>query len=166
MEKSVVAALELPAFDLSYVIEQLSHKPEYSGWTPERFAIAEKEYRRFLVLCKMYPDQPIIPGRDVDSIWHRHILNTKRYMMDSQNYFGYYLHHSPHSRIEAGSTRANDNWLNTLYLYEKVFCEKPADGWLSGMAICNGGCDGAKCGPGVDSLPATDEDYHGLFTRA
>ena len=149
MEGTAVKTPQLPTFDLSYVVDQLSHKPEYSGWTPGRFEIAEKEYRRFLTLCKMHPDQPITPGRDVDSIWHRHILNTKRYMVDSQDYFGYYLHHSPHSRIEAGTTNANDVWLNTLYLYEQAFGEKPVEGWLNGMSICNGGCDGAKCGPGT-----------------
>jgi hypothetical protein len=140
---------ELPTCDLSYVVEQLSHKPEYSGWTPERFIGAVKEYRRFLNLCKIHSNQSLIPGRDVDSIWHRHILNTKKYMTDCQSYFGYYLHHSPHSRIEVGTKNANDAWLNTLYLYEEAFGEKPPEEWLSGMAICNGGCDGAKCSPQI-----------------
>jgi hypothetical protein len=142
-------AVGLPTIDLSDVVEQLSHKPEYSSWTPERFGAAVEEYKKFLVLCKEYPDQRLIPGRDVDSVWHRHILNTQQYMLDCQKYFGYYLHHSPHSRVEAGTKVANDDWLNTLFLYEQMFGSKPTDGWLGEMSICNGGCDAGGCSPGT-----------------
>src|SRR5690606_633847 len=120
----------------------------YSSWTPQRFASAVEEYRRFLALCRLYPTIALIPGRDVDTIWHRHILNTERYMVDCQAYFGYYLHHRPHSRIESVSEQPNEAWLRTLRLYEEVFGCEPAEGWLNGQAICNGGCDTSSCSPG------------------
>jgi hypothetical protein len=145
---SSVSRVQIPTFDLSDVVEQLSHKPEYSHWTEARFQTAVQEYCKFLAMHKMYPDRMIIPGRDVDSIWHRHILNTKRYMSDCEAYFGHYLHHSPHSRIMEGSQEANQMWRETLRLYEEMFGVKPKDGWLSGMSICNGGCDGGACSPG------------------
>lgn len=145
---ATISSVNVPAFDLSYVVEQLSHKFEYKSWSPERFVAAEAEYRRFLTLCKMFPNERLIPGRDVDSIWHRHMLNSRRYMQDCEQYFGYYLHHQPHSRIIEDTRDPNVDWLNTLRLYEETFGEKPREGWLNNMAICNGGCDAGGCSPG------------------
>jgi hypothetical protein len=145
---TAAVAVSLPAFDLTNVVEQLSHKKEYYYWTPERFESAVLEYRKFLHLCKHNPEARLIPGRDVDTIWHRHMLNSRQYMEDCDRYFGYYLHHNPHSRIQAESQQANGDWVNTLELYEITFGYPPVQGWLNGQAICNGGCDSSKCGPG------------------
>ncbi len=143
----IFSAIDIPTMDLSSVIEQLKHQPQYRDWPHERMEVAVREYRRFLALCKAYSDVSLIPGRDVDSVWHRHILNTKKYASDCQEYFGYFLHHNPHSRIETGTKAPNQAWQTTLQLYEELFGEKPPAGWLNGQSICNGGCDGTKCSP-------------------
>ncbi len=89
-------AVTLPTFDISFIVEQLSH--QFKDWTPERFSQAVTGYRNYLALHKAVPGTHRVPNNDVDEIWHRHILNTKRYMADCEAYFGYYLHHTPYDR--------------------------------------------------------------------
>lgn len=136
-----IQAPSLPDFDLTTVVEQILHKPGYELWEGQRIESAVAEYKKFCALCKYHPETSIIPGRDVDTLWHRHILNTEKYADDCQSYFGYFLHHRPHSRIKQGTKEANDSWLNTLRLYEEMFQSPPPKGWLDEQSICNGGCD-------------------------
>ena len=35
------------------------------------------------------------PGREVDIVWHYHILDTEAYIRDTAQIFGRYLHHPP-----------------------------------------------------------------------
>lgn len=95
MSTVITATVVLPRFDLSYVIEQMSGKKQYADWSPERFKTAEEEYRRFLALCREFPDRSLGISPDADQIWHRHILNTRRYIADCEEYFGHYFHHTP-----------------------------------------------------------------------
>merc|ERR1712232_1510843 len=53
------------------------------------------EYRRFLHLHQKYPEHWVAASKLVDIVWHEHILDTKRYMADSEHLFGRYLHHYP-----------------------------------------------------------------------
>ena len=136
-----VKAYCLPQLDLKIIAEQIIHKAGYEDWEGSRIESALEEYKKFLALCKNYPNTPIIPGRDVDTVWHRHILNTEKYAADCQSYFGSFLHHRPHSRIKVGTKEPNEAWVNTLRLYEEMFGIPAPMGWLDNQSICNGGCD-------------------------
>ena len=92
----VVCGGVVSVVDITYVMDQLRHKPECAGWTEERFLAAERDYQAFLALCKQERDiRHAVPSADVDVVWHRHILNTRRYMADCEASFGYYFHHTP-----------------------------------------------------------------------
>lgn len=41
--------------------------------------------------------EPAFPSLAVDEIWHRHILDTKSYQRDCQQWFGTFIHHQPDS---------------------------------------------------------------------
>lgn len=84
-----------PTFDLSYVEKQLADDPDNTGLSRARIKECMAKYRNYLALCQAYPQVPIMPSEDIDLVWHKHILNTKRYHEDCQAYFGYYLHHNP-----------------------------------------------------------------------
>lgn len=107
---ATMLAVALPTFDLSFIMEQRVRHGELSTWTPERFSQAVNNYRQFLADCKAQPldydknkygpgwnvdGSRNQTGLDVDEIWHTHILNTTRYIADCEEYFGYYLHHTP-----------------------------------------------------------------------
>jgi hypothetical protein len=107
----------LPSFDLSYVEEQLA--ADFADWAPERHSKAVHDYRRFLALCRAYPDKSLGISPDADKVWHRHILNTRRYMADCHSFFGNYFHHTPVSWVEENAAAQQET--NRLYL--EVFGE-------------------------------------------
>jgi hypothetical protein len=82
--------------DLEPIKTKLMHGPSGEGWSLEKANAVEKEYRRFLCLMKLYPDEDTAPLVDVDTFWHYHILDTMKYAADCEQAFGYFLHHYPY----------------------------------------------------------------------
>ncbi|SDC76271.1 hypothetical protein SAMN05428966_102282 [Massilia sp. PDC64] len=82
--------------DLEPIKMKLMHVASGEGWSLEKANAVEKEYRRFLCLMKMYPDEDTAPLVDVDTFWHYHILDTMKYAADCEQAFGYFLHHYPY----------------------------------------------------------------------
>jgi hypothetical protein len=82
---------------LAINLDPIRRKTEQKlGWDGLRAIKAELEYRRYLTLILLCPDQPIAPpSNDADEIWHSHILDTQAYQKDCQRLFGDYLHHVP-----------------------------------------------------------------------
>lgn len=71
-------------------------KMEYQhGWMQDDVIETCKQYCNFLFLKKKYIHNVLIPSEDVDIFWHEHILDTKKYMHDTNFIFGSYLHHHP-----------------------------------------------------------------------
>src|SRR5690349_15581411 len=85
----------LPAFNLDPVLKQLLNDPATVGWSPERLKRAVLHYRRFLALKQADLTLEIVPGKDADVVWHRHILNTEMYRNHCNEFFGLYLDHCP-----------------------------------------------------------------------
>ena len=89
----VIAELDLEPIQL-----RLRKKQE---WDPVRIETAIDEYRDFLQRRR---DDPAINSRplskDMDEVWHAHILHTKKYAEDCQSIFGEFLHHTPHASQE------------------------------------------------------------------
>jgi hypothetical protein len=82
--------------DLDPIKTKLMHVASGEGWSQEKANAVEKEYRRFLCLMKMYPNEDTAPLVDVDTFWHYHILDTMKYAADCEQVFGYFLHHYPY----------------------------------------------------------------------
>lgn len=61
----------------------------------QEFVEAEEEYKLFLQLCKIYPEESLGISEKADKFWHYHILDTRKYMQDCDIIFGHYLHHNP-----------------------------------------------------------------------
>ena len=85
----------IAALDFTAIKAKLMHKAG-ERWSLERADAVEREYRRFLLLMKTYPDEQTAPSVDVDTFWHYHILDTMKYAADTQKVFGYFLHHYPY----------------------------------------------------------------------
>ena len=85
------------ALDLSNVKMKLMEPvPEGQGWTLAQADEAEKWYKRFLQLCLIHHDLPVVPNHQIDTIWHQHILDTRGYGEDCRVIFGHFLHHYPY----------------------------------------------------------------------
>jgi hypothetical protein len=86
--------------DLNTLKQKLTLSPSRGGhsWTPEQADAAEAKYKKWLFLQRKYEDlvlSPGPPGREIDIVWHFHILDTRTYLRDTARIFGRYLHHPP-----------------------------------------------------------------------
>lgn len=81
------------ALDLADVKRRLCDS-EGEGWSPEVADLVEQRYKRFLYLGEQL-DFPAVPTRDIDTMFHAHILHTRQYMADCDRLFGHYIHHTP-----------------------------------------------------------------------
>ncbi|WP_229487769.1 glycine-rich domain-containing protein [Pseudoduganella lutea] len=88
--------IAIEELDLEPIKVKLMHRESGEGWSLARANAVEKEYRRFLILMKKYPEEQAAPLMDVDTFWHYHILDTLKYAVDCQAVFGYFLHHFPY----------------------------------------------------------------------
>ncbi len=86
--------LPVPNFDLTNVLATVARK--HPDWTLDRLLGAEAKYRAFMADAKANPGtEHFIADTDLDEVWHAHILFTRQYGADCQNYFGYFFHHHP-----------------------------------------------------------------------
>ncbi len=135
----------LPEFDLSPIKLKLMDAKEGKGWTNELVNRVEVEYRRFLFMNKQYPRLALVPSKLVDDFWHQHILDTKKYLSDCQEYFGYFLHHFPYfgKRGETDAENLKQCWQQTLSLYETLFKESAMDSYAVNCSDCGASSCGA-----------------------
>lgn len=113
----------LPTFNLTQVMERVAI--ENPTWDTTHLMIVEAEYRTFLALCKSR-SRKMRPTKEVDEVWHSHILFTERYHKDCQEYFGSYFHHTPLSRNEP---------MEGMEFQPNMLARQAA-----GLACCCGGC--------------------------
>lgn len=113
------------------------------NWTPAYTDRVVEEYYRFLYI--VINGNRGSPSRDVDKMWHMHILDTRKYMSDCSKFFGVaYLHHRPsytvNERIE--NAEAFDSFMK---VYRNLFGSAPTDIWPSTDGTFVLGCHCAKC---------------------
>lgn len=116
------------ALNLDPIKFKLMDKREGHGWSREEADRRELEYKRFLALVAMYPEETIVPDVEVDKFWHGHILDTMKYAEDCQNVFGYFLHHFPYfgMRDDEDAAALSKAAAMTRSLYQKEFGEARA----------------------------------------
>lgn len=66
---------------------------ETGTWDDVRRELALTRYLRFLELVAEDPHRPIAPTRDIDEMWHLHMLAPRAYFEDCQRLFGEILDH-------------------------------------------------------------------------
>lgn len=133
--------------DLVPVMAKLCHPTKGLGWTIERAQRGVEFYRRWLWLfTQRVPEQHLSPPPDVDSVWHMHILDTRKYAEDCNLMFGHMLHHNPFSGWESEEAEAEHQkiYRQTCEMYFRFFGNH-----LEGEnGICDGGCFGVCEGAG------------------
>lgn len=138
------------ALDLNPIKIKLMHVESGEGWSVEKTTSVEKEYRRFLCLMKMFPNEATAPLEDVDTFWHYHILDTMKYATDCEQAFGYFLHHYPYVGLggEDDQQFRLDSGERMRVLYEAIFGDP-----YPGAAVIRAAT--AFCaGPGIDKVEA------------
>jgi hypothetical protein len=110
--------------DLEPIVYKLMH-PE-PGVTGMALADADRLvelYRRWLILILRHPNAHIVPTRNIDTVWHTHILDTAKYAADCQHVFGFPLHHFPYLGLRGAEdeARLRDYFTTTRELFEHEF---------------------------------------------
>jgi hypothetical protein len=97
---------KIKALDLEPIATRLMHHEHGLGWSSEHVMQAIARYKMFLHLMYLYPNRVILPTREIDLVWHFHILDTRKYAVDCEYLFGYFLHHYPSSGSLAEADKA------------------------------------------------------------
>lgn len=120
---------EIKSLDLERIKWKLRESEERKAWSHEMCDFAEREYKRFLTLIKLYPGKTIVPNKLMDKMWHQHILDTRAYAKDCQKVFGRFLHHYPYFGMYGKDDKQNlvDAFEETNHLYEQCFQENMSD---------------------------------------
>lgn len=63
--------------------------------TPKQAQADEKAYRQFLMLVALHPETTLVPNRDIDELWHLHVLDMRKYEADCNAVFGRVVYHTP-----------------------------------------------------------------------
>lgn len=144
-EMSAIAEL-----DLDPIKVKLMHEESGEGWTLEKATAVEVEYRRFLILMKLFPQEQTAPLFDVDTFWHYHILDTMKYAADCERVFGYFLHHFPYIGLRGEEDEQAHHRVGQRMreLYEATFGE-PYGGAMQGAAFSGAGVATAFSGAGT-----------------
>jgi hypothetical protein len=87
-----IRAIDFSALGSKLATAESGKKP----WSWEKIEYCEREYRRWLFLCRKHEGELLSPTRAMDEYWHAHMLDTKAYMRDTARIFGKYLHHNPY----------------------------------------------------------------------
>ncbi len=114
---------QLNSLDLQPVARKLMSSSDEYRWTEQQLEIAILRYKMFLYVKYHYSHLKLVPTKEIDEVWHAHILvDTERYMQDCQNLYGYILHHRDGSSTdEIPSQNQETAFAVTQNLFEELF---------------------------------------------
>jgi hypothetical protein len=150
LEKRITTDLhkQIESLDLSMIKLKLQDEDEGQGWTDSKCDEVEKEYKRFLILKRLYPNKEIVPHREIDLFWHQHILDTEKYAEDCERCFGHFLHHYPYFGMNGPEDAQNlaNAFEETKELYKDNFNEDYiGDSMRCKAPKCRTQCKPMKC---------------------
>jgi len=125
-ESKVVPSLEeaevyIRNMPLAAVIQRVVREKKWSSTDVHELS---SQYRKFLFLIKKHGDKhQLPPSKDMDEIWHAHVLFTQQYHRDCQHIFGHYFHHQPATQSKAEAEKMQTLFATTQQLFHQEFGE-------------------------------------------
>ena len=145
------------ALDLEPVVYTLTHpEPGEPCLTLARADADVALYRCFLKLCVLYPGTAIVPTRQLDHVWHTHMLDTAKYRSDCDRMFGRFMDHFPYAGLRGEDDRRA--WREAFARTRRLFRENfgvDIGSQAAASACCNHG-DGSDCCVGCVKPSAAD----------
>ena len=143
--------------DLEPIVYKLTH-PDTGE---QALSLAEADqavalYRCFLKLCLLCPGAAIVPTRQLDHVWHTHMLDTAKYRADCDQLFGRFLDHFPYAGLRGEADRRvwRDDFAATRRLFREHFGVDI--GIEPAASACRAHVDGADCCIGCIKPPTCD----------
>lgn len=136
------------SLDLTPIKNRIKNPKVGLGWSDEKIDLVEKQYKAFLYLSYFNSDKILVPTNDIDDMWHTHILDTNKYIKDSNDIFGKYLHHYPYLwlRWEEDISLWNKSFNETKTLFKELWIDIVHE-----VACCWNGVEVACCWSWVDA---------------
>ena len=97
---------KIASFDLTRAKRRLQDPVLGKGWSLDKVEAVEQHYRDFLLMVAT--GHTSVPTKDVDEMWHLHILDTEAYAMDCLAAFGRFIHHRPYQ-----TTTRDEAWCDS-----------------------------------------------------
>ena len=139
--------------DLLRAWERSEKKPD--GWTYEDAVRALHRYERFLRLAAAYPGVPQAPTRDIDEMWHLHMLSPMAYHRDCMHLFGDILDHDGgFGRGDGEVQQLKETFDQTSRMWEQMYGEPYVTTALHEATKCWHDCVG-RCWHACSSKPAS-----------
>jgi hypothetical protein len=113
-------------------------------------------YRCFLKLCVLHPGITLVPTRQLDHVWHTHLLDTAKYRADCDHAFGRFMDHFPYFGFRGKDDRRawRDDFARTRRLFTEHFGVEI--GTQPAASACANHGDGSACCVGCVKPPADD----------
>lgn len=110
------------SIDLYEAYERSDNQPE--EWTSKDVSRAIDRYVRFFQLAAKYKNQSHAPTRDIDVIWHLHMLSPRAYYQDCMDTFGeIFDHDGGFGKGDGELDQLKDVFRSTAELWEFEFGE-------------------------------------------
>lgn len=98
-----------------------------------------ENYKKFLFLVKINPGIRIAPTKDIDEVWHMHILYPVMYHKDCMDIFGFILDHNPGYGTKPNELpKLKKTYYKTAEIWETMYGEPYAVDLEKSMKICDG----------------------------
>jgi hypothetical protein len=135
---------QIELIDLEKVKKKLMSAVRHGGqeWDEDLTEEAVDFYRKFLTLCTFYKGLKFVPTGDIDTVWHQHILDTKKYQNDCKEYLGFFLHHNPNYSPETAGDKYKESSIKTVELFVEHFGHRPKG---EHMLCSDFPCDSGEC---------------------
>ena len=114
---------------MAWPFERIVARYVKDGADPLHAALHERELKRFLLLCSIYPNRNFGMAGPVDELWHTFLLFTGPYVRFCAQVAGRFLHHAPASGNGGGAADIGP-YLLFLSCYEQTFgVRAPGRAW-------------------------------------
>ena len=98
---------------------------ELSQWEAEFAQIAIAEYKKFMFLKSIFPEETLLPAQIVDTVWHLHLLYTRSYQELCTALGSEFIDHDPRHSRRFNQQEHLDRYFRTMELYQRVFGQEP-----------------------------------------
>lgn len=136
----------IDALDLEPIVCKLMHAEP--GDRALSLAEADQDvalYRCFLKLCVLHPGTALVPTRQLDRVWHTHMLDTAKYRADCDDVFGHFMDHFPYAGLRGEDDRRawREAFARTRELFRLHFGAEI--GSEPAASACSNHGDGSDC---------------------
>jgi len=91
-------------------------------WNEEKIDAAIERYEKFFRLAAKHPEKSIAPTRDIDEIWHLHMLSPVAYYRDCISIMGKILDHDGgFGAVPEELSKLEETFVNTSKLWEEEY---------------------------------------------